>query len=86
MYPKWSCLNTEFDLTLKHALISLRVLKGKWKEVIARTVSEVRFRLVGGKFDIEISTIWIEFLYIQMYIETILQYSCLENPMDGGAW
>lgn len=33
-------------------------------------VSGVSFRLMGGPFDTEISTIGIEFLYLQMYIET----------------
>ena len=25
-------------------------------------------------------------VYIHLYNGTLVQYSCLENPMDGGAW
>ena len=34
--------------------------------------------------------LWYIFVYVYMYVGegngTSLQYSCLENPMDGGAW
>ena len=26
------------------------------------------------------------YIYIYIYVCNPLQYSCLENPMDGGAW
>ena len=32
------------------------------------------------------NTIWNTALYIREGNGTTLQYSCLENPMDGGAW
>ena len=36
------------------------------------------------------ATLFIYFIYSSLHIgegnDTPLQYSCLENPMDGGAW
>ena len=33
-----------------------------------------------------IGSYWLSIFYMGVYIGTPLQYSCLENPMDGGSW
>ena len=65
----------------------------KLTEFLICLIYKFSSELFSGDHRKEITWIWLEFGYLLLLCMlngegsgTSLQYSCLENPMDGGAW